>query len=666
MTARRLLCAAAIALLAAAQPSALRPEPSALRPEPSALRPEPSALRPEPSALRPEPSALSPLISIDVHVTANGAPVDDLAAGDFSIVEDKAPRSIERFTHVVAGEAHPRAFVVFLDASHLMVDDRHPLFQPLVAALDRVIGPGDLVAIMTPMLRFKDVTFSPKGASVRAVLEKYWPWGGPDRVGAIKDPLEDLYRTCYPPSKDGQVAVDLIERSREKTTFAAFERLAEGLRASREPRTAVLAISNGWTLVKPNGALARPIVTGNRPRTTPGNFVPGGRQADQGAPASKREPTPCDPDRLDLAQFDGAATFDRTIDEANAAGLSFYPVAGDALVADRPAKRNAREIESLQTIARGTDGVSAVTGAELDAVAARVASDLRSYYVISFRSPVAVDGRVHGVDVTVDRPGAEVRTRRGYLVPTDVAVAETTDGGEARVTRDDMDEALEPLEEFARDAPFRLDLSSGWLSSGAAAFWVVGEVGGANAGDWLGGADGDLTLTDASGAAVASTHLEVDPGSHSFRAVLTPGVRPAPGTFDLHVAIESPGASKPIDARARVVLSRAPLGRGIVIYRSGPTTANKYLPTADRRFRRSDRVRIEAPAGSAGAATARLLDRVGAPKPVPVAASVRTDADGSRWLVAELALVPLAPGDYVIEMKDGAGARVLVPFRMIP
>ena len=71
-------------------------------------------------------------------------------------------------------------------------------------------------------------------------------------------------------------------------------------------------------------------------------------------------------------------------------------------------------------------------------------------------------------------------------------------------------------------------------------------------------------------------------------------------------------------------------------------------------------------AGPVTAPAARLLDRLGAPKPVPVAASVRDDADGSRWVVAELALVPLAAGDYVIEVTGGTGTRVLVPFRMVP
>jgi hypothetical protein len=56
---------------------------------------------------------------------------------------------------------------------------------------------------------------------------------------------------------------------------------------------------------------------------------------------------------------------------------------------------------------------------------------------------------------------------------------------------------------------------------------------------------------------------------------------------------------------------------------------------------------------------------------------VRDDADGARWQTAQLALAPLAVGDYVIELSGGSGGsgrsggsggetkRTLVAFRVV-
>jgi hypothetical protein len=49
---------------------------------------------------------------------------------------------------------------------------------------------------------------------------------------------------------------------------------------------------------------------------------------------------------------------------------------------------------------------------------------------------------------------------------------------------------------------------------------------------------------------------------------------------------------------------------------------------------------------------------------IPVAASTRTDSEGTKWATAELLLAPLAPGDYIIEVVAGA-TRTLAAFRIV-
>jgi hypothetical protein len=76
-------------------------------------------------------------------------------------------------------------------------------------------------------------------------------------------------------------------------------------------------------------------------------------------------------------------------------------------------------------------------------------------------------------------------------------------------------------------------------------------------------------------------------------------------------------------------------------------------------------MRVEIPAGDGTEVSARLLDRTGKMLNVPVTAAVRTDADGSRWYTAQLALAPLGPGDYVVEISSGSD-RSIAAFRIVP
>ena len=62
---------------------------------------------------------------------------------------------------------------------------------------------------------------------------------------------------------------------------------------------------------------------------------------------------------------------------------------------------------------------------------------------------------------------------------------------------------------------------------------------------------------------------------------------------------------------------------------------------------------------------ARLLGRTGNSLNVPLTATIREDADGTRWRRAEITLAPLAPGDYVVEITAG-GERTLAGFRVVP
>jgi hypothetical protein len=106
-----------------------------------------------------------------------------------------------------------------------------------------------------------------------------------------------------------------------------------------------------------------------------------------------------------------------------------------------------------------------------------------------------------------------------------------------------------------------------------------------------------------------------------------------------------------------------------LIWRRGPTTGMKYVLTADRRISRADRIRVEVPVPEGVSASgAALLDRAGSQLDLPVTATIRADG-GVQWATAELALAPLAPGEYVLRLTLaglGEPREMLTAIRVTP
>jgi hypothetical protein len=341
------------------------------------------------------------------------------------------------------------------------------------------------------------------------------------------------------------------------------------------------------------------------------------------------------------------------------------------LVEDR-ARLTARN-SSLRTLADATDGVAVVDTNDLSRGLRRIVDDLSSYYLLGYYSGGKLDGRFHSISVRVKRPGVQVRARRGYLANTAASAATLTKvaappspaaSAAAAETRA-VEAAVGSLGTFARELPMRLHAVAGWTPSGAATVWAVAEVGrGAGSEDWTGGGQADAMLVDGSGRTVATGRAQIAPGSSSIRIALTSNAL-APGDYQLQIRTKAARAVAAANDTMQLTLSAAPNATGAILFRRGAATANKEVPTVDLRFRRSERLRIEVPTPAADAVAARLLDRAGNALPIPVAAMIRDDVDGSRWQSAELALAPLAPGDYLVELTAGA-VRTLAAFRVVP
>jgi VWFA-related protein len=684
----------------------------------------------QPPAPQPPPTFRTEAnyVRVDIYPTKDGTPVPDLTQADFEVLEGGVPQKIEQFEHVVIRQAGPqdvrmepntvreslamaqasraRLIVLFLDIYHVEVDGSHNIRKPLVDALDKLIGPDDLVAVMTPEMSASDITFARKTTTIDGFLTRYWDWGERNRL-LPPDPVDRQYAECYPNvpgisdcSDANGIAAEMIDRRHEKAVLDSLEDLVGYLRGVREERKAILAISDGWLLFRPNDNLARPLTCQGVPTGPMVAVDPRSGRLTTKDPANGSAPVnQCDVDRMRLAQIDDDLRFRDLLDSANRANASFYPIDPRGLaVFDTPIMRQdvpgppppivppsvdramlRDRINSLRTLAEATDGLAIVNSNDLARGLRRVVDDLSSYYLVGYYSTGKLDGKFHPISVKVKRPGVNVRARRGYLAATPATAAATARAmtanaapsvapAEAAAARA-IETAISPLAGYARDVPLRLQLAAGWKpgDTASAAMWVVGELGGAaTVGDgWNDGFDATVTLTTPAEATVGSGHVTVPRGGRTFRVAVTPSQPLVPGDYVLRVGARAGPASIPSREVVRLTIPASPNAVGALFTRRGISTGNKEVPTADLRFRRSEQVRVEIPTRSSDPVTARLLDRTGKALAVPVTGSVRDDGDGSRWVTAQLALAPLAPGDYVIEFARG-DERMISAFRVVP
>ncbi len=656
-------------------------------------------------------------VRVDVYPTQDGAPLTDLRQEDFEVLENGVLQKIEQFEHVVVRAAGPqetrvepntvlesrsmaessraRVFVLFLDVYHVDVDASHNIRRPLVEALDRVIGQDDLVGVMTPEMSARDIAFARKTTTINGMLTRYWYWGERNRT-VPRDREDEEYGFCYPnsnipndPCRDQNgVAAEMIDRRHEKRTLDALQDLVRFLRGVREERKAILAISNGWLLYRPNHNLMRSLRCHGIPSGPEIAVDPRtGKLTSKPAGTSTAPNASCETDRMTLAQIDNDQQFRDMLDEANRANASFYPVDPRGLaVFDTPMMRTdvpgapapmtpvsvdramlAGRLTSLRTLAGATDGLAIVDSNDLIGGLRRVVADLSSYYLLGYYSSGKLDGKFHSITVRVKRPGVNVRARRGYLAATlssvTAAAARSSATSSPAVAAETatINAALAPLGASGRDAPIRLRAVSGWKSPGSAAVWIVGELGAGE--EWKAGADVDLMLNSAADATVASARAHVDAGGRGFRIAFTPGEPLSPGLYTVRVRARGDTSSSPTVESLPVSLVPWPDASGVLLLRRGQSTGNREVPTADLRFRRNEQLRVELPAPQ-GEMAARVLDRTGKPLAIPFTAGVREDDNGIRWATGQLALAPLAAGDYIIELSLGS-ARTLVGFRVV-
>ena len=646
----------------------------------------------------PDSKPQAALIRLDIHSTADGVAVHDLAAADIDLIEDSAPQKIETLTHA----ADPaRAFVVFLDTPHMRFEGARDVRVALVRFLDRLLDEDDVVGVMTPEITPGDIKFGPKDAIIPAIMqdETFWERA---RVGS-RDPKEDRYAQCFPANEYRDVASEMQERHREQATLDAFSRLIDFL-STRDTRTAVITLTDGWRLFGPSARLSSNISSsrpggfggfggGGRGRGGRGGFPGGGgfpRGGGQGGTANPPQGgdgdgrdvsgvsrTECEADRLALAGLDDSLRLDRIADAANRAMTSFYTIYARAIAAEQtptgkpPAvvanqeQDPASRMDAMRQLAVNSDGMAVMTGPALDGAITRIAADMTGYDVLTYRSTNnRLDGKFRTITVRSVRPGVVIRTRRGYR---GASVDDVLNGGSSAA----VDSAFGSVAAVSPRANFRVRTAMARAGEATdATLWVIGELDyrARREVTWTAGAVADITVVGADGQEILAKSVDVAANALSFtmRAPETGGL--APGEYAVRVRLRPNNQDGlPVADTARVVVPRTLPGLGdSLLWRRGTSTGPQYVITADPRFQHSDRIRVEIPTRVAGTPAARMLDRFGKPNQVPVTVTERPDATSEfRWIVAEAVLAPLAPGDYAIEVTLG-DAKQVTAFQLVP
>ena len=720
----------ALAQLPALEPQNQQPppQPPPIQPQPAQPQtPQQVTQRPAPPPEQQKPTFRigATNVRVDAFVTRNGEPVADLKAEDFEIREDNVPQTIRSFEYVnippaflqtgehrdpntvaasreAASDPRKRVFVLFLDTYHVTQGSGMWSRSAMLKFLQRTIGPDDLIAGMTPDLPPDAVSFTSRTQGLESVLQTIY--GKRDSI--IDTEEEERIKGCFNPQEWPMYR----DRRRAKLTLDALEALMFHLDGIREERKAIILVTEGWPMFREDPELSHERGS-KRPPSGPGIIVgPGGRlgTTDPRYPDGVNSGN-CDAVRLQIAAMETWQQFRDLPDIANRANASFYtvdprglaafdapmgPVAPPPVNIDQAILRS--KLENLRELADRTDGLAVQNTNDLTSALNRIARDVSSYYLIGYDSTnPKLDGTYRRIQVTLKQPGLQVRARRGYRAPIDGRLSRARGGaakgasagsgsgdgsgggdgagsGAGSGAGGDVAAAVSALAATRADLPIRLRAATLRLDNVPAELRVLAELDSKTAANsvWQQGGTARIVVKSLEGETVAQSEAALGVGERTLAVALPLPTTIAPGEYRVQVRlttsskIDSVGDSVAFSVPARATTIGEP-----AVLRRGPSTGIKYVPTADLRFRRQERVRLEAPLViPVTRVRATLVDSSGKSMSLPVQVTER--AEGSaRLAVVDLSLAPLAAGGYAVIVTDAEDTnqpRVLVPLQVVP
>lgn len=645
-------------------------------------------------------------VRVDVIVTdRKGDPVLDLKPEDFAVSEDGQSQDVESFKLVRVDDVQHttppreirslfdeeseaqrddvRLFAIFLDDYHVRRGASMYVREPLIQFIRNQLRPSDMVAIMYPLTPLGDVRMTRNHDSIARAIEQF---DGRKYDYFPRNQFEEQYAN-YPAT--------VVERVRNEVSMSALRALVTRMGSLREGRKAIILVSEGYTNYLPP-QLRDPVASmpgyGNPARRSPGAEAAGNMGEDRAAFFSQAEMLGELRRVYDVANRNNTAIY--ALDPRGLAPFEHDINEGVGLRTDAAMLRSTQD--SLRILADETDGRAIINQNDLSRGLRQVVRDTSVYYLLGYNSSRAPqDGKFHEIRVRVNRPGVQVRHRKGYWALTaeettraleppkpampkefDAALASITGGrlpsqphvvrtwfgtsrgenGKTRVTF-----VWEPVPRqpgVKSEEAARVNLTA--LAPDGSAYFRgrVPDARFASAGEPSAGGGTGATPPRLPSQVV----FEADPGRIQLRYQVEDA---RSGVIDTDVreftvpdlTVPQVQLSTPHVLRARTVREFREMN-----------TSESAAATATREFRRTDRliIRFDAygPGTEAPAVTARLLNRTGQPMlDIPVG----TTSQGFTHQL-DVPLAGIAAAEYVIEIMargESGEAKQLVGFRVV-
>jgi VWFA-related protein len=611
-------------------------------------------------------------VRVDAYPTdKKGNIVEGLTRDDFEIYEDGKLQEIESANFItfdrwtpdgerkdprtqqdaydLAADPNWRVFVIVIDPDAYTMEARHYLRAPLHDFIERNLGPRDLFGLLTTRNEWTDLVLGQTTTAANAAIDSR-EWPDPERI----DDRDWPYYECGMGS--------LIGIKRLDDTYLLFEGLVKMLGLVRQERKGIIFVSNGLSVpARSNGSgSSNPF-----PPSIPKIGIEGGRIGGIGGMGprdrvgTRSMASFCNAERMRLTNIDFRERHRELLEAARQGNVAFYPVSPLGLQTLPFKERggvdmgryhaNVRRADSLITLANETDGIAIVNTNDLSGGLRRIANDMQAYYVLGYYTTnTKWDGGVRSIKVRLKPKRNTVRARKEYRAPTEGEIAAFSRPSAPRVPTPEENAvaALTPVRSYL---PF-----TSYAAREAGALSIV------------------LELPKAATAWPASTEILVMAESAdgtpapSTRTTLKSTTRTVVMRLPLEAGYAASTAYVRVRTEGMVFTDLVPLPPASTIVGDAMLLRNG-TPAALRSFSRSDVIRVEwAILRPLDASAVRLLDRRG--QPLPIRLDVDEDARADRHAVAaELALAPLARGEYIVEIIASASAvseRKLVAFRV--